>query len=843
MLSPEQTLSNAADALCALIRTNKRGHDIAGAIVKNILRPLSDARRRGVSTLAYFLSIVAHCATYLRRFGATRGERGGDHSRARLFLPLLSLGVISLVTAILLIEAPSGPAHAALILSVGLIAAAVTATLTGRAAVDAEDDTGLDRFHTLSDRLEKGIERLRDLQWELSDNETRYRDLLDSQNDIITRIDTRGRLTFVNRAFCRTFGVEAGAVLGTPFQPKVVQHEGEPRSIPEPGRRQHFDELVITAVGARWFSFEQYAITGEDGRLREVQLLGRDITEQRRVESSLAEARDQAEAANRAKSRFLAAMSHEIRTPMNGILGMVGLLAETALSAEQRSYVDAVDHSAKNLLTIIDEILDLSKIEAGKLEIHPAPFSLDQCLQSVIELMGPRARERGIDLAWRIEPAMPRTVIGDETRVRQILLNLVGNAIKFTDTGGVAVRVRRGTEVGVPTDGAEVSERVCIVVEVSDTGAGIAADQIRNLFAEFEQADDALRRKRIGTGLGLAISRRLARAMDGDIEVESTLGHGSTFIARMVVLAKPATRPVMVAPNDRRQCRVLLVSSRVQQPKLMQETLLSLGVSSEIATLDTAATAMADARAAGHSFDTVVADAEDGPIAVGGLIATARRTEGRAPRTILVVDHSGRSRLETFKSAGCDAYLVRPVRPSSLLTQLHLEQPSPFMSGEQTEPIMLPLAGPRLPVSRGRSVLLVEDNEINALLARRMSEKAGCVVHHAPSGPAALDWCEKLLSTGECVDLVLMDIHMPEMDGFETTRRARRLFSSRGRLSPPIVALTANAFAEDRKRCLDAGLDDYLAKPFDRSELEALLEKWCAAERAPRDGSLGGVAA
>ncbi|MGE4187452.1 MAG: ATP-binding protein, partial [Hyphomicrobiaceae bacterium] len=779
-----------------------------------------------------------------RRLQATLRARLASRSGAAL----LVVGGAFLVIAIVLMEVPLAPTHMALIASVGLTGAALVTALISRPPPPFGASREIDRFQALSDRLEKGIEKLKDLQWELSDNETRYRDLLDNQNDIITRTDTRGRLTFVNRAFCRTFGVEAGAVLGTPFQPEVVQHDGEPRSIPEPGRRQRFEELVLTADGARWFSFEQHAITCDDGTVREIQLLGRDVTEQRRVQSSLAEARDQAEAANRAKSRFLAAMSHEIRTPMNGILGMVGLLTETALSPEQRSYVDAVDHSARNLLTIIDEILDLSKIEAGKLEIHPAPFFLDQCLQGVIELMSPRARERGIDLAWWVEPHMPRTVIGDETRVRQILLNLVGNAIKFTDTGGVAVRVRRGAlSVALPTqpsEGPDAAEPVCVEVEVTDTGDGIAADQIHNLFAEFEQADDAIRRKQSGTGLGLAISRRLARAMDGDIEVESALGRGSVFVARMVVLAHPAARSVLLPLPNRRECRVLLVSSRVQQRALMQETLSSLGIPSEIATLETASATMLRAREAGMSFNTLVTDVEDGAIAVGRLIAAARLAEGRAPRSILVVDHSGRSRLESFKSVGCDAYLVRPVRPISLLTQLDLGcQLSVTASSEPGEPLALPLAGPRLPVSRGRRVLLVEDNEINALLARRMSEKAGCLVHHAPSGSAALSWCEDLLSSGESVDLVLMDIHMPEMDGFETTRRTRRIFASSGRLAPPIVALTANAFAEDRKRCLEAGLDDYLAKPFDRSELEALLEKWCAAERAPRDGSLGGFAA
>ncbi|MGE0701557.1 MAG: ATP-binding protein, partial [Hyphomicrobiaceae bacterium] len=540
--------------------------------------------------------------------------------------------------------------------------------------------------------------------------------------------------------------------------------------------------------------------------------------------------------------RFLAAMSHEIRTPMNGILGMTNLLSETPLTAEQRSYVDAVDLSAKNLLTIIDEILDLSKIEAGKLEIHPAHFPLDECLQSVIELMHPRGREKGLDLAWRIEPDLPRVVIGDETRIRQVLLNLVGNAIKFTDAGGVAVRVRRHllTEPFAPADSrAEAPRRLGIEIEVTDTGAGIAPDQIQNLFAEFEQADDVVRRKRSGTGLGLAISRRLARAMEGDIEVRSVRGQGSTFTARLVLTAPSSARPVLQAPPGRRSRLVLIVSDRVQQRALMQETLLSLGVPSEIASIAGSAETMDRARRSGLAFDTVIADAEQGAEAIGRLIADARQQDGRAPRTILVVDQPGGGRLEAFRSAGCDAYLVRPVRPLSLVTQLALDK-APDRPAEPTAPRP---ATPRATAPKGRRILLVEDNDINALLARRMSEKAGCAVHHAPSGPAALVWCEELLAGIETVDLVLMDIHMPEMDGFETARRTKRLFASRGRVAPPIVALTANAFAEDRKRCLEAGLDDYLAKPFDRAELEALLEKWCSTQDAPRDGSLDGYAA
>jgi PAS domain S-box-containing protein len=764
---------------------------------------------------------------------------------ARPFV-LLLLGMAVLVATPVLSESAPGLAQAALLMSVGLNSAGLVMAVLLRVLPAPAVGKEVRRFEALSQRLEHRLEKLKDLQWELSDNETRYRDLLDSQNDVITRVDMRGRLTFVNRAFCRTFGVEAGEVLGTPFKPVVLEREGEPDAPMEPGRRQRFEKLVLTADGARWFAFERQAITGEDGAVREVQLLGRDVTEQRLIQSTLAEARDQAEAANRAKSRFLAAMSHEIRTPMNGILGMVDLLSETELSSEQRTYVQAVNLSAKNLLTIIDEILDLSKIEAGKLEIHSAPFPLDECLQGVVELMAPRARERGIDLAWRIEPDLPRNVVGDETRVRQILLNLVGNAIKFTDSGGVAVRVRRARPAGVLLEGEmeRLQRQLPIAFEVLDTGPGIAADQIGRLFAEFEQADDGVLRKRNGTGLGLAISRRLARAMQGDIEVTSAPGSGSVFVARLMLHAQPPARPVLVIPSVPLPHHVLLVSSRTQQRTLMLETLESLGIAAQAATPEAAFTTIEAARAAARPFDTLVLDVEMGAEAIAGQIGHGRAAAGGGRlRAIVVVDQPGGSRLEAFRSAGCDAYLVRPVRPVSLLAQIAPEiglaargntaMPSKAVVPAEADSI----------VSGGRRVLLVEDNEINALLASRMSERAGCLVHHAASGHAALAWCDLLLAAGDGLDLVLLDIHMPEMDGFETSRRLRRLFADHGVVVPPIVALTANAFPEDRKRCLDAGLDDYLAKPFDRFELEALLEKWCASDRRPRDGSLGGCAA
>ena len=786
------------------------------------------------------LGLSAH--GFVRRAADVRSSvsllktNGSSNHGDTLLLPLVALGTVSLLAGLALMSLPLGPAHICLITGVGLTGAALVAALVRH--LDQRPVPGeLARFQVLGERLERGIEKLKDLQWELSDNETRYRDLLDSQNDIITRVDAQGRLTFVNRAFCRTFGVEAGTVLGTVYEMEVLQHEGEARDVAaDPGRRVRFEELVITADGPRWFAFESHAITTAEGRVQELQLLGRDVTEQRRAQKALAEARDQAESANRAKSRFLAAMSHEIRTPMNGILGMTSLLNETVLSSEQQAYVAAVDHSAKNLLTIIDEILDLSKIEAGKLEIHTAPFPLDACVQSVIEILAPRAREKRLDLAWRLDADLPRLVIGDETRVRQILLNLIGNAIKFTDLGGVAVRVKRsGPKAGGLPGGLGIE------IEIADTGAGIAPDQTGSLFADFGQADDVVRRTRSGTGLGLAISRQLARAMDGDIEFQSTLGQGSTFVARLALQVADAAPAILAPATMRASRRVLIVSSRPQQRAIMREILNALAVPNETAdpfgVLDT----IARLRQRALEFDTIVADAELGVEAIARLVAEVRPQDGRRPRTILVVDQPGGGRLDAFRTAGADAYLVRPVRPASLVVQLDGTD-EPALRAVETVAPSEPGANATPP--RPRRILLVEDNDINALLARRMSERAGCSVHHASSGAAALAHCDGLLADPlGSIDLVLMDIHMPEMDGFEASRRIKRLFAARGRIAPPIVALTANAFAEDRKRCLEASLDDYLAKPFDRSELEALLEKWCAARPSTRDGLIGVVAA
>jgi PAS domain S-box-containing protein len=676
----------------------------------------------------------------------------------------------------------------------------------------------------VEERLQRQIEHLQDMQWVLRENETRYRDLLDTQADVILRQDPDGRLTFVNRAFCKAFGVSAESVIGTRYSLPVVERQPQPEGA-GPGALPH--QLLTTVTGERWFAWEEHRVPSGDGRSFELQAIGRDITHARRAEAELARARDQAEAANRAKSRFLAAMSHEIRTPMNGILGMAGLLRDTQATPEQHTYVAAIDHSARTLLALIDEILDFSKIEAGKLTLHPRAFAMHACVQATVELLAPKAHEKGIEIAWAISPGVASLVVGDETRVRQILLNLIGNAIKFTDRGGVMVTLALGDRDGH------------LVCRVEDTGIGLSAAALTTLFTEFEQFDTALGRRHGGTGLGLAISKRLARAMGGDVRVESQPGRGSKFTFDLQVQPADGASPLsFTTPEGPCAAHVLLALDRIIERRAMVATLGAARVAvAEASDLDYEAGRLIDAaKATGNPIDLLVVDASEDADQAGRLLARAKAAAaGRAVKGVVLIAATERLNLREFRAHGFEAYLVRPVRLQSLLGQLELGVAENLIDEDMDVSFVGPRSVSDSP-ARSRRVLLAEDNPINALLARRV---------------VAVDAVRRSLDgTEPPFDVILMDVHMPELDGLEAVAELRKLVTelraaprharpgSQAPASivlPPIVALTANAFSEDRQRCLDVGMDDYLSKPFERADLEAILDRWCgsAAGHAP----------
>ncbi len=745
--------------------------------------------------------------------------------RAWLAGPLparLALGaaVLALLIALLLTRGPFAAVYVFAIVGAGFGLLSVHLALARRAADARSDD--VDSF---SSRLERRMEQLQDLQWELNENELRYRALLDAQQDMILRRDDFGRLTFVNKAFLRKFGAPAEGVLGKPFTFEACDSDGSaPLSTTDDVRQKRFTQQVHTAVGLRWIEWEEQLVPAADGSRLEVQSVGRDVTDQRNADVQLAEARDQAEAANRAKSRFLAAMSHEIRTPMNGILGMASLLLETPQTPEQQTYAGAIDQSARTLLALIDEILDFSKIEAGKLELNEAPFALEACVQGTVELLAPRAHEKGLEMAWSVDPQLPRLVAGDEARVRQILLNLLSNAVKFTDTGGVCVSAL-ATEDTAADAGSQI--RVAMVVE--DTGIGMSQEDMHGLFAEFEQADAAVRRRDGGTGLGLAISMQLARAMGGDIRVVSAPGKGSTFTADLLL---KRTAPVSAEAADRSTMaemgRVLLAFDRPLERRALCYALSSARIPVTESDFAAADFALQVALSKEEPFDRIVIDAAQGAASAGKLLAKARELNPlNKVRGVVLVNVLARASLSEFRAAGFDAYLVRPVRPASMMMQLGLrgaQSVAEVEHGREASPRYAPAGATR------RRVLLAEDNEINSLLAKRVLEKCGCDFVAVTNGREAVAAVQFALE-GEAppLDLVLMDIFMPQLDGIEAAREIRGLYAARsgtGTSAPPIVALTASAFAEDKKRYLEAGMDDYLAKPFDKAGLEAVLKRW-----------------
>ena len=677
-------------------------------------------------------------------------------------------------------------------------------------------------LEALANRLDSSLESIKDLQWEVRERETRYRDLLDHQDEVIARRDADGLLSFVNDAFCRTFGVNRSDVLGRPLSLPILNSEAAQDKGAHSGSRNTRVIELATVSGPRWFVWEDFALPGNGKAGSETQSVGRDVTEQREAELALARARDQALTASQAKSQFLASMSHEIRTPMNGILGMTDLLLDTTLSPEQLTYARAISTSATTLLALIDEVLDFSKVEAGKIGLRPAPFQVSGTIQGVVELLGPRARDKRLEIGWFAAPDLPRTVIGDEMRIRQVLMNLVGNAIKFTEEGGVSLTAKC---VPDPTH----DTRTVLRFDVTDTGPGVPPQALGRIFSEFEQAEQGLARRHGGTGLGLAISKKLVQAMGGDIRVESRPGSGAIFTVDLP-LEVPAQTPALgeAWPKPPAGARVLIVLNGQVEAGLTEMLLTAMGVPAARASLQDCARIAERAAERGEPFTALFTDkasAENGASAVAPLlVCPPGQSKARA---VVTIDPSERDAYPALCAKGFTGFLVRPVRPASAMTQLF----SPWTDIAKTAaPVERPEAAGRfLRPAKGLSILLAEDNDINALLARTVLQKAGASVVHARNGAEAIARVRDANEADRGFDLVLMDIHMPDMDGVEAASRIRALYPAGARPGadrPPIVALTASAFTEDRASFLASGLDDYLAKPFEKTDLANILVRW-----------------
>ncbi len=537
------------------------------------------------------------------------------------------------------------------------------------------------------------------------------------------------------------------------------------------------------------------------------------------LNAELTAAKEAAEAASKAKSSFLANMSHEIRTPMNGVVGMSALLLDTALTSRQRDMVQVIVNSGENLLTIINDILDFSKLEAGKMALSVEPFDLRATMEDVTTLLSLTAQTKGVELMMRFQPTLGAHFIGDAGRIRQIVTNLVGNAVKFTESGHVLVSVR----------GRRRGETADIEITVEDTGCGIPADKLETIFDAFEQADNSSARRHDGTGLGLAITRKLVLTMGGEISASSEVGTGSRFAVRIRLPIHESAAGAAPSPDDLNGVRALIVDDIAVNRDILCEQLSAWGI---------AVTACRDAGSAfdlaqsaaleGRPFDIAILD-QQMPETDGIELARRMRLDPATLATPLVLLTSAgrKGEPEEVADALFDAYLVKPARSSMLLDAI-----TSCLQGRATNKALTTLsvlksaAEPKAhaaPAGVKLQVLVAEDNVVNQMVITSMLEKLGCEATISSNGREAVEFYSKMKFA-----IVLMDISMPEMDGVEATAKIREI-QRRSNDTTPIIGVTAHALAEDRQRCIDAGMDDYLPKPVKPEALRRMLERWPAS--------------
>ena len=566
-------------------------------------------------------------------------------------------------------------------------------------------------------------------------------------------------------------------------------------------------DLMQQKLAASWAELEVYQRTLED------KVASRTVA----LEEARAAAEQhatRAEDASRAKSQFLANMSHEIRTPMNGVMGMLELLSATPLNARQQRFAETAYRSAEELLELINDVLDFSKIEAGHLELHGIDFDLRQSVEDVCEMLAPRAHQKGIDLIVRIAPHLHRSVHGDVMRLRQVLVNLIGNAIKFTEQGSVQVRV---------SVCSKTAERQELRFEVQDSGIGIAPDVAARLFQPFVQADSSTTREFGGTGLGLAIGRQLVNLMGGEITLSSDVGVGSTFAFTVPLAVRPSdTFAPLSAENALKGTRILVIDDNATNREVLREQLGAWG-----ATVDEAEGGAAGIAALGNeeAYDLMILDFTM-PLMDGGEVArVVRANPDWASLPILLLSSVGGTAQAQESSAPVDAMLTKPVRQRELAERISaLVQGSvevrtgdvvstPRRRSRPSGDAPQPLDGVR--------ILLAEDNPVNQLVASGFLEAAGCTVVIAGNGLEAVSH-----AASASFDLILMDCMMPELDGYGATEQIRAA-ALPGTMRVPIIALTASALDGEQRRCLEAGMDDYLSKPVRQDALMALIERWC----------------
>jgi PAS domain S-box-containing protein len=668
------------------------------------------------------------------------------------------------------------------------------------------------------------ITALKEAEASVEENRQFLFSITDSMAEGVYALDTEGRLTFMNKEAERLLGWSQNELLGKNMHDFIHSTRAD-------GSHMPFDECPVRKSILRsetYYSAEE-TFTTRNGEQFPVAMIAsslitdgvstgsvaifRDIREQKLIHEELKKARDQALEASRLKSEFLSTMSHEIRTPMNGVIGMTDLLLDTSLDAQQHEFANIIKDSASSLLGIINDILDFSKIEAGKLEIEHIEFTLLPVVEGSLEILASKAREKGLTLMSHVDPAIPVNLIGDPGRLRQICLNLVGNAVKFTPTGEVVIRA---TALGTEEDRR-------LRFEITDTGIGLTPEVAARLFQPFTQADGSVTRKYGGTGLGLSICKRLVELMGGSIGVESKTGQGSTFWLE-IPLVEGLHPQIAMTARDFSGNGVLIVAASRTQREILFDYLRTWGIHAAGAKDGDEALQLLQKD---NTFKVAIIASNLPGADIDSLLHRMRTINANIKLILLAESENAR---EEAAERGINSTLLQPVRQSSLFDAMmqaldRRQQTLPVNEDRRTQSHPLVDAGQAM--HDGTLILLVEDNTVNQKVAINLLAKLGYAAHIANHGQEALNMLEH-----QRYSLVLMDCQMPVMDGFEASRAIRTLEQA-GKRHTPIVAMTANAMQGDRERCLDAGMDDYLSKPIDPKALAAALARWLPNDDQP----------
>jgi two-component system, sensor histidine kinase and response regulator len=658
----------------------------------------------------------------------------------------------------------------------------------------------------------------------LESSEQRYQQIVETALDAFVGTDAQGQITDWNAQAERIFGWHRSEAIGKVLSEFIIPEHGRE------AHKQRLQQLLVSDAGANLSDRLDMAAIHQSGKEFPVEVaisiirkgnthsfaaFVRDITDRARREEEREAAKLAAEAASRAKSEFLANMSHEIRTPLNGVMGMTDLVLDTELTPDQRQCLETVKMSADSLLTVINDILDFSKIEAGKTDLEEADFDLRDSLDATMRTLALRADEKGLELLCEVDSEIPQIVRADSNRLRQIVLNLIGNAIKFTHDGEVLLKVQKQ-----PGE----SDQHLFHFTISDTGIGIPHDKQDTIFQPFAQADSSTTRRYGGTGLGLTISMRLVQMMGGKIWLESEVGKGSTFnftVRLGIPESKLIESSAIPSPDSLLNVKVLIVDDNETNLRILQTMLTRWGMRTTVVTDgEQALDQLFAALKVAAPYALILTDMHMPKMNGFTLIERMRQVPEFAAATIMMLTSAGHqgdaSRCKDLEVA---AYLLKPIR------QPELREAIARVLGSRTQKTPIPLVtrfsleGSQVP-AHGMRILLAEDNAVNRLLATRILEKKGHTVVATVNGIEAIAALDKAH-----FDLVLMDVQMPEMDGFDATAAIRLKEQVTGR-HQPVVAMTAHAMKGDEERCLAAGMDGYLSKPIRQEELEVILERY-----------------